>query len=70
MSGTFIGTTQSVCVVETNNTNRVPAQCLTPFRHVCWYNSVCLCCFRESLRRQARVLVPTQSVCVVSGSCV
>ena len=24
--------------------------------HVCWYTSVCLCCFRE-LRRQARVLV-------------
>ena len=45
-SGTCAGTTQSVCVVSGNR----------DVRHVCWYNSVCLCCFRE-LRRQARVLV-------------
>ena len=45
-SGTCAGATQSVCVVSGSR----------DVRHVSWYNSVCLCCFRE-LRCQARVLV-------------
>ena len=44
MSGTCAGTPKSVCVVSGSG----------DVRHVCWYTSVCLCCFKE-LRRQTRV---------------
>ena len=57
-SGTCVGIPQSVCVVSGN----------LDVRHVCWYTSVCLCCFRE-LRRHTRVLVHLSLfVLFVSGS--
>ena len=55
-SCTCVGIPQSVCVVSGS----------WDARHVCWYTSVCLCCFRE-LRLQARVLGTPQSVVLFQG---